>query len=162
MLRQWSYKEHWLDQGLDLPGSLYGDPKLTRMHLGKFSKRLCMQQHMLTWLADHCIEVLRANIMCKYAIGGRIPWRLTLSRYVWCDADPYRIRSKSKHQVLQQFIAFHSNFQSRRHSESVRISGQTISAAISGRSVNGSLTILLFLDLQSDLNLVYTTLFGYN
>ncbi|GIC90536.1 oxidase ustYa family protein [Aspergillus udagawae] len=46
MLRQWSYKEHWLDQGLDLPGSLYGDPKLTRMHL------------------DHCIEVLRANIMC--------------------------------------------------------------------------------------------------
>ncbi|KAJ5370097.1 uncharacterized protein N7496_006189 [Penicillium cataractarum] len=46
MLRQWSYKEHWLDKGLDLPGSLYGDPKLTRMHL------------------DHCIEVLRANIMC--------------------------------------------------------------------------------------------------
>ncbi|KAB8076230.1 hypothetical protein BDV29DRAFT_200319 [Aspergillus leporis] len=46
MLRQWSYKEHWLDQGLDLPGSLYGDPRLTRMHL------------------DHCIEVLRANIMC--------------------------------------------------------------------------------------------------
>ncbi|KAF9888833.1 hypothetical protein FE257_008202 [Aspergillus nanangensis] len=46
MLRQWSYKEHWIDRGLDLPGSLYGDPRLTRMHL------------------DHCIEVLRANIMC--------------------------------------------------------------------------------------------------
>lgn len=40
MLRQWSYKEHWLDQGLDLPGSLYGDPKLTRMHLGKPSKKI--------------------------------------------------------------------------------------------------------------------------
>ena len=46
------------------------------------------------------------------------------------------------------------NPQSRHHSENVLISGQTIDAAISGRSVNGSLTILLFLDLHFDYDLV--------
>lgn len=49
-----------------------------------------------------------------------------------------------------------SKFQSSPHSESVRISGQTINAAISGISVNGSLTILLFLDLQPESDLTYT------
>lgn len=35
MLRKWSYKEFWTDQGLPLPGVLAGDnPALTRMHLG--------------------------------------------------------------------------------------------------------------------------------
>lgn len=47
-----------------------------------------------------------------------------------------------------------SNSQSRHHLENVPISGQTINAAISGRSVNGSLTILLFLDLHFDSDVV--------
>jgi hypothetical protein len=71
MLRQWSYKEHWLDKRLDLPGSLYGDPKLTRMHLGNLNKSIsaatCVDR-----LADHCIEVLRANLMCEYALSEDI------------------------------------------------------------------------------------------
>lgn len=46
------------------------------------------------------------------------------------------------------------NPQSRHHSENVLISVQTINVAISGKSVNGSLTILLFLDLHSDYDLV--------
>lgn len=44
----------------------------------------------------------------------------------------------------------------------MRISGQTINAAISGISVNGSLTILLVLDLQPESDLTYTALFGNN
>ncbi|KAL2061367.1 hypothetical protein VTL71DRAFT_7640 [Oculimacula yallundae] len=47
MLRKWSYKEYWTDRGLDLPGVVAGkNPALLRMHL------------------DHCLEVLRLNIMC--------------------------------------------------------------------------------------------------
>ncbi|RAH49185.1 oxidase ustYa family protein [Aspergillus brunneoviolaceus CBS 621.78] len=46
MLRQWAYKEYWTDQDLPLPGGMSPDSQLARMHL------------------DHCIEVLRVNIMC--------------------------------------------------------------------------------------------------
>ncbi|PLN86862.1 hypothetical protein BDW42DRAFT_546 [Aspergillus taichungensis] len=46
MLRQWAYKEYWTDQGLPLPGGMSPDSEISKMHL------------------DHCIEVLRVNLMC--------------------------------------------------------------------------------------------------
>ncbi|EKG14304.1 hypothetical protein MPH_08484 [Macrophomina phaseolina MS6] len=49
MLRQWSYKEYFEDKETfpnGLPEGLDGTPEIRRMHL------------------DHCIEVLRLNLMC--------------------------------------------------------------------------------------------------
>lgn len=65
LLRQATYKEYYSHTG----GDIDVEPEDLRGHLGKCSPRYPEKFETLTYLADHCIEFLRTNLMCQSDTG---------------------------------------------------------------------------------------------
>ncbi len=143
MLRKWSYKEFWTDQGLPLPGVLAGDnPALTRMHLGMRLSGGVVQRGFKHWQLFVQTIVLKyyGSISCVSSL--QVTWDSLVAninfRYWWYNAHPDWIRPCGKINffslldIVTKLISF-----TRRHLVNELIFEQITGVETSGLFTNG-------------------------